>query len=164
MNPGEPSGHGRYGILDDDGERVLCHECGRWFKSVGAHLPGGHGMDVKEYRVKHGLPLSMPLVSAAWAARASASAKARLGSEGWRRLEEARDPRAASAARSDDAIATGARRRYWLERDVRAQKAGYRNLAHALEETRAMTHAEAARAVAVPETTMRRWRAEYDDG
>lgn len=53
---GSPSGFGRYGILDDDGQQVLCHQCGRWFVSVAAHVAGGHGgMRGVEYKRLHGL-------------------------------------------------------------------------------------------------------------
>ena len=40
---GSPDGCGRYGILDTDGERCLCHECGRWYRSLGAHVVAAHG-------------------------------------------------------------------------------------------------------------------------
>lgn len=53
---GEPSGFGRYGILEDTGQRVLCHECGRWFISVAGHIGGGHGwMRGWQYKAVHGL-------------------------------------------------------------------------------------------------------------
>lgn len=34
---------------------VKCHECGKWFLSVGAHIPLSHGMNSESYRQKHGL-------------------------------------------------------------------------------------------------------------
>lgn len=112
---GSRSGYGRYGVLDDDGETVLCHECGRRFRSVGSHLRLAHGMTAREYREVHGLPRGRSLVSAAAAGAMSRHARARVGSTAWRRLEAARDPQAAAAARDPGAFAsTAAHRRQSL--------------------------------------------------
>lgn len=100
---GSPSGYGRYGILDDDGQRVLCHECGQWKRSVGSHLTA-HDMTAVEYREKHGLARGTALSSAAVRQTHSKNSKARLGSEGWRRFEEARDPVAASQSRTAESF------------------------------------------------------------
>ena len=61
---GAPDGHGRYGILDrraEDG-RVLCHECGRWWRHLATHLAGTHGIRAADYRRAHGLSSGTALI------------------------------------------------------------------------------------------------------
>ena len=99
LRVGDPSGYGLYGVLDRDWSSVLCHECGRRFASVGSHIVLAHDMTAAEYRREHGLSRSQPLVSEEISAHKSARARARIGSPAWERLEAARDPLAASAAR-----------------------------------------------------------------
>lgn len=101
---GFPSGYGRYGILDVDGDRVMCHECGRWLRSVGAHIGRAHDLTAREYRIVHGLPLGTALVAPDVSAASSRHAIARVGTEAWKRLESRRDPTAASHARDEDAL------------------------------------------------------------
>ena len=109
---GSPSGFGRYGIMDERDGKVLCHECGRWFRSVGSHVPLKHGMSAREYRREHGIPATMALVSSMISEQISERSKAQVGTEGWKRLEAARDPAAASHARTpDDFSVTGIRAR-----------------------------------------------------
>ena len=110
---GSQSGFGLYGVLDVDETSVLCHECGERFASVGAHLARSHEMTAAEYRAVHGIPRTVPLISRSMSTGASERAKARLDTAGWRRLEDARDPAAASAARDQsvfDAVAATHRR------------------------------------------------------
>lgn len=101
---GSPSGHGRYGIVDRDEHQVLCHECGEWFASVSGHIPGAHQMTVAEYRKRHGLPQRLSLLSIGASRRKSEEARARLGSAGWAKFEQSRDPVAASHARTAEAF------------------------------------------------------------
>ncbi|OIV39355.1 hypothetical protein BIV57_00470 [Mangrovactinospora gilvigrisea] len=98
---GRPDGHGRFGILDadQDGQQVLCHECGRWVRGLGAHAWMAHGISAADYRAAHGLARGQSLSAPATRATQSQLARARVGSAGWRRLEAARDPHAAAAAR-----------------------------------------------------------------
>lgn len=69
---GDPSGHGRYGLLDPDPldpGRLICHDCGRSYMALGVHIgmahddthPGG----VRDYRLRHGLPMSASLTTTA---------------------------------------------------------------------------------------------------
>jgi lambda repressor-like predicted transcriptional regulator len=51
------------GIVVREGDRVLCHLCGRWFRSVIAHLRS-HGWDHLAYRETFGLLRSEPLEGA----------------------------------------------------------------------------------------------------
>ena len=54
-----------HGHLADDGERVQCHECGRWYRALATHLDRTHSMTAAQYREQHGLPRTQPLMSAA---------------------------------------------------------------------------------------------------
>ena len=110
---GSPDGYGRYGVLDHDGDRCLCHECGQWKNGLGAHVRVAHHMSAREYKTRHGLPLSRGLLAPGSRARKSAQARARVGTSSWTALEQARDPNAAQAARSSqswDARSQAARR------------------------------------------------------
>ncbi|MEU8379795.1 MucR family transcriptional regulator [Streptosporangium sp. NPDC048865] len=46
----------------EDG-RLQCLECGRWYRSLAAHLFQSEDTSVDDYRERHGLPATMPLVS-----------------------------------------------------------------------------------------------------
>lgn len=59
---GSPDGHGRYGILDREDGRVLCHECGRWWQHLATHLAQGHRIRAADYRLAHGLSTGTALV------------------------------------------------------------------------------------------------------
>jgi hypothetical protein len=41
--------------VDEIADRVRCHLCGRWFRSLGAHAAHGHQMSAVEYRALIGL-------------------------------------------------------------------------------------------------------------
>ncbi|MGW1189233.1 MucR family transcriptional regulator [Streptomyces sp. NPDC002559] len=62
MKYGDRDGHGQHGILDDDGQTLLCHECGKRYISLSAHLRS-HGMSSAMYRAAHGLSPALPLWS-----------------------------------------------------------------------------------------------------
>ena len=98
---GDPIDEGTYGVLDvsEDGEQVRCHICGEWFRSVSSHAALAHDVDSRTYRERYGLPRMLPLISPAVSRARSEGAKSRIGSAGWQRFEEARDPQAASNAR-----------------------------------------------------------------
>lgn len=93
---GAPDGHGRYGILDHRDGRVLCHECGRWWRHLATHLAGTHGIRAAEYRASHGLSAGTALIGEATRAALA---------DGWERhrdlhvaaLDEHRDPDRARA-------------------------------------------------------------------
>lgn len=55
MQIGDEDGHGRYGVLDEDADGLLCHECGHRFAHLGLHAYKAHGLTAKEYREEHGL-------------------------------------------------------------------------------------------------------------
>jgi len=52
---GDPDGFGVFGVVDVDGDGVLCHECGRRFTHLGLHAWRGHGITSAQYRERHGL-------------------------------------------------------------------------------------------------------------
>lgn len=101
---GDPDGFGRYGQLDDDGETVLCHECGSRYRGLGAHVSRAHGTTARDYKLAHGLPLSRGLNAATLTAAQSERGRQQLDSPQWQRLEAARDPVAASAAREPESL------------------------------------------------------------
>lgn len=101
---GERSGYGLYGILTRDEHAVLCHECGQWFVSVAAHIGSAHGLSGRDYKRRHGLPARQPLISKQLSRAQSNAATARVGSPAWQHLEDARDPSAASRARTPDSF------------------------------------------------------------
>lgn len=79
---------------------MLCHECGRRYRSLGAHVSGAHGMSAAEYKAVHGLSRSRSLAATALRETFSQHASARVGTAGWQRFETARDPQAAAHART----------------------------------------------------------------
>ncbi|WP_084412836.1 MucR family transcriptional regulator [Arsenicicoccus cauae] len=82
--PGSPSGHGRYGLLDDDGDAALCLECGLRRAALGYHVQVAHQLTAREYKLRHGLPLGAGLTSAGVREAMSVSARERVGTPGWR--------------------------------------------------------------------------------
>lgn len=58
---------GEIGVLDDDGETVGCHVCGRRYAHPGGHVKLAHGMEADDYRREFGLKQSTGLVSSALA-------------------------------------------------------------------------------------------------
>lgn len=106
LGVGGPDGHGRYGILDDDGDRALCHDCGGWYASIAAHARAAHGITAADYREAHGLGRRTSLSGPTLRAARSARARAQIGTPAWDRLVTARDPLAASAARDPDTYRT----------------------------------------------------------
>lgn len=109
---GDPSGFGRYGVIDRDEWAIACHECGAQFPRLAAHLTRDHGMTVAQYRARHGLPRTVGLVSEHVSRTLSEEATARVGSPGWQRLEAKRDPAMASSARGPEALRAPAVRQH----------------------------------------------------
>ncbi len=77
MKYGERDGHGRHGQLTpaDDGQRLICHECGQAKRALGTHAGYAHGMTAAQYRAHHGLSTGCSLASPATAARFSQHAQ-----------------------------------------------------------------------------------------
>lgn len=75
----DPSGHGRYGLLDPDPldpDRLICHDCGRSYAALGVHIGMTHPGGVRDYRLRHGLPMSVPLTGPNLAAARADTARA----------------------------------------------------------------------------------------
>ncbi len=62
--PGDPI-YGERGVLDDDGETVECHICGKRFAFLGLHVKKTHEMEANEYRKEFGLKQRTGLTSSA---------------------------------------------------------------------------------------------------
>lgn len=103
---GSIDGYGLYGVLDEDEEGLLCHECGGRYRSLGSHVAIGHGMSATDYKDRHGLPRGTALITRALRETHSQHARDRLDGEGWRALEDARDPTMASHSRDRGAFMT----------------------------------------------------------
>lgn len=63
MQVGQPDGYGRYGCIEETADGLLCHTCGKQYRHLAAHIAMAHGDTVADYRARHGLPASRPLVS-----------------------------------------------------------------------------------------------------
>jgi len=63
--PFVPSGKSVLGALEYDPrvDKLRCHECGQWFKSLGTHVALLHKISGPEYKKKHGLRKRSALVS-----------------------------------------------------------------------------------------------------
>jgi hypothetical protein len=68
------------GVVVRDGERVMCHLCGRWFRSVVAHLRS-HGWDHRAYRAAFGLQRNEPLEGGDTRARRAAAMRIRRATD-----------------------------------------------------------------------------------
>lgn len=79
------------GVLPRGADWVLCLECGRTFKALSSHLRGAHGLTGPEFKRRHGLPASTPLMCEDLANKIGAQSQKRVGSPAWRRFEERRD-------------------------------------------------------------------------
>lgn len=112
---GQPVGAGVYGRLSEDAEgRLICHECGKAYLSLAAHVYLAHGMTAAEYREAYELPRSTKLASVRVRERIGRSS---ARPENLARLARVRDPKAAADARTDDTFRA-------LSRTQRARNAG----------------------------------------
>lgn len=69
--------YGDHGILTDDGERVQCHICGRWFDNLGSHTARAHRVSARSYKARFGLKMSVGLIGPALRAALRAGQSAR---------------------------------------------------------------------------------------
>ena len=67
------------GRQPEEGDRLQCLECGRWYKSLPPHLARAHGMSGADYRTAHRLPRTLALRSSVLTRRASEQGVARYG-------------------------------------------------------------------------------------
>lgn len=92
---GHADGYGRYGVVDETEEGLLCHECGRRFIHLGLHAFKAHDLSAAEYRKAHGLA-RRGLVATSTAQTLADNARRTMDSRPG--FVQARDPAAASAA------------------------------------------------------------------
>lgn len=97
MQFGERDGHGRYGIIDETGDGILCHTCGKRYRHLSTHIAAGHGDTVDDYRARHGLPAARPLVAESVRARMRESWQAHRETH-LSALDKHRDPARATQA------------------------------------------------------------------
>ena len=97
---GQPVGAGVYGRIGEDEEgRLICHECGKAYLSLAAHVYLAHGMTAAEYRDTYEIPRTTKLAAPSVRERISRSSSK---PEALARLARVRDPQAAANARTDD--------------------------------------------------------------
>lgn len=58
--------YGEIGVLADDGEKVQCHICGKWFFALSTHLSRRHKMGAEDYKALYGLNRGTSLISEAY--------------------------------------------------------------------------------------------------
>ncbi|WP_433358705.1 MucR family transcriptional regulator [Streptosporangium sp. CA-115845] len=94
---GDPDGYATYGQLTytDDGERVICHECGEAKRALGTHAWYAHQITAAQYRERHGLSVGRGLAAPVTAEKFSANGKREPA---LRALASSRDPGRARAA------------------------------------------------------------------
>lgn len=91
MKVGDSDGYGRYGHVDENEDGILCHACGKRYRHLATHIAMGHGDTVADYRARHGLPASRPLVAQSVRERMSDSWQAHKETH-LAALDEHRDP------------------------------------------------------------------------
>lgn len=69
---------GEIGVLADDGEKVQCHLCGKWFTTLPLHLIKTHKTEIDKYKEQFGLNRTQPLVSKKHSERLAEIQTARL--------------------------------------------------------------------------------------
>lgn len=57
------SGYGWWGLLDDDGETIACHECGERFRALTRTHLETHDLTAREYKQRHGIEQRIGLIS-----------------------------------------------------------------------------------------------------
>lgn len=104
MQPGDKDGYGRYGHIEETVDGLLCHECGKHYRSLAAHAYGSHGMTADQYRAEHGIPQRVTLITGDMRTALSEASTGRIGTDAWKRLEEARNPTTAARARTPESF------------------------------------------------------------
>ena len=71
------SGYGYIGVLlrNKLTDRIQCHICGKWYKSLSSHIFKGHKIDISVYKSEYSLPMTFPLISRSVSARKSEIAR-----------------------------------------------------------------------------------------
>lgn len=85
------SGFGLYGIITRGQDFVLCHECGKTFKTLGSHIRFTHEMTSDEYRDRHGLSSRDQLMCESLLEKIGTESAARIGTPQWEKFVKRRD-------------------------------------------------------------------------
>ncbi|MEV4078936.1 MucR family transcriptional regulator [Nonomuraea fuscirosea] len=103
------------GVQPAQDGRLQCLECGRWYRSLAAHVNRSEDMTAARYRERHGLPATLPLVSPELSELWSEQAKDRLAARELISVEE-HDPakrrragRSGTTRHSETAVRPGVR-------------------------------------------------------
>lgn|SRR3990167_4920457 len=69
-------GHGYFGVMlrDLDDDKLQCHVCGKWFRSIANHSRLAHDLKAHDYKFKYGLPLGLGMVAMSTASKHSSRA------------------------------------------------------------------------------------------
>lgn len=61
----DPSGNGYVGVImyDDKEDKMQCHECGKYYSALFAHISAAHKEPPDRYRIRHELPMGIGLCS-----------------------------------------------------------------------------------------------------
>lgn len=172
-----PAGDG--GVQREEGGRLECLECGRWYRLLPPHLARAHGTTAAAYRAAHRLPRTLPLRARDLAARAREQGRARIAARPDIRgnLAAGREALAASGytVNSDTADypmvreahrsgGRGKRAAAAARVDAAARTLGYADLAAYLADRGAVPTAALARELSLPRTTVAAWRARLAPG
>lgn len=97
MKIGDPDGHGQYGVVDENTDGLLCHECGHRFTHLGLHVWRRHELTAADFRQAHGLSKVRGLVASETRSVIIANAQRTFSSKA--QFVASRDPALATAAR-----------------------------------------------------------------
>ena len=97
LSVGDADGHGRYGVLEETDEGMLCVECGWAGRHLGLHAFRAHGLSADDYRTRHGLRRRRGLVASE--TRKAIQDNGRAGLVRRPLFMERRDPAAATRSR-----------------------------------------------------------------
>lgn len=101
-NAGKPVGAGVYGRIEEDSEgKLICHECGKSYHSLAAHINRAHAMSADEYRERYEIPRTFALLSSSLKERQREMSKT---PERIAQLARVRNPQAAASARDADSF------------------------------------------------------------
>jgi predicted transcriptional regulator len=171
------------GIQPEENGRLMCLECGRWFRGLGIHVRTKHGIGADEYRREHELPAGRGLaagdLSEAMAERARHEFAANEAIQAaftndshtlGERLKRAREALAESSTRagvqaawraSQLANAETVRLRNARARDARAAELGHPSMIALLEATTDLTAAQLAKLLGYTEPVAKKLRAKH---
>jgi hypothetical protein len=113
-------------VADEDGARVQCHLCGRFYAGLSLHVRNTHGLSGDEYRERYGLARGQSLYAPAYQAKMRAAALARdqgaAGAAVLRAVEHPGRPRGRETRLATRVAASASRRGRLLRRQGGGQR------------------------------------------